>query len=85
MAIIAILVGLIGAVVGIVVGAVGGFIGISLGLLGGLLGSLPHLFPAALIAIGIIWLARGASTSKVAGTGSGRRIAGQPQSPTGPR
>jgi hypothetical protein len=61
MAGIGILIGLIGAAIGILVGLVGGLVGIVVGAIGGSLGLLAHLFPAVLIVLGIIWLAKGAA------------------------
>ncbi|MGA2985073.1 MAG: hypothetical protein ABSG32_14775 [Terriglobia bacterium] len=85
MAAIGIIVGLIGAAVGIVVGAVGGLVGIVLGLLGGSLALLPHLFPVLLIAIGIIWLVKGANRRNVTVAKADRGNATPPQSPRSPR
>jgi ABC-type nitrate/sulfonate/bicarbonate transport system permease component len=85
MAAIGIIVGLIGAAVGITVGLVGGLAGAILGLLGATLGLLPHLFPIALITLGIIWLVKGSSARNVTVVQAGHGNTVQPQSPGNPR
>ena len=85
MAAIGIIVGLIGAAVGIVVGAVGGLVGIVSGLLGASLGLLPHLFPVVLIAIGVIWLVKGANRRNVTAAKADRGSVAPPPSPRSPR
>ena len=67
MAAIGVIVRLIGAAVGIAVGVLGGLLRGVLGLLGGTLGLLLHLFPLALITLGIIWLVKGSSPKNAAG------------------
>ena len=72
MAVIGIIVALIGAAVGVVVGIAGGLVGLVAGLFGGSLALLPHLFPVVLIALGIIWLMRGANPKNTEGARAGR-------------
>ena len=85
MAAIGIVLGLIGAAVGIVVGAVGGLVGGVLGLLGGAFGLLPHLFPIALITLGIIWLVKGSSPKNATGVRADAGSAAPPQTFKGTR
>ena len=82
---IGIIVGLIGAAVGIAVGSVGGLVGLVLGLWGGSLGLLPHLFPVALIALGIVWLLKGSNPAQVAGARADHGVATPAPSPRNPR